>query len=126
MLPSFPPIQIEEVESRTQRSRPRPRTQNKSKAKDRLSEDRHSQGQRQECSRPRPRTNDTAASVHRKKKVFIIFSGDPKKRKVFKNFFQVISTKKGLEKNFSADVQNFNHSKNSAVLDPRTGQFWRT
>ena len=46
---------LAEVESRTQGSRPRPRTQKKSeaKAKDRLSEDRHSRGQGQECSRPR-------------------------------------------------------------------------
>ena len=42
----------------------------KAKAKDSLSEDRHSRGQGQECSRPRPRTDDTAASVVQKKKVF--------------------------------------------------------
>ena len=43
--------------------------------------------------------------------------------------------KKGLHKNFFDDLQkkkkkrssqNFNDSKNSAVLDPRTGQFLRT
>ena len=48
------------------------------------------------------------------------------KKKVFKIFFQAISKKNGLEKNFSADLQNFNHSKNSAVLEARTGQFSRT
>ena len=48
------------------------------------------------------------------------------RKKVFKIFFQVISKKNGLEKIFSVDLQNFNHSKNSAVLEPRTGQFSRT
>ena len=105
-----------EVESRTQgsRPRPRPRTQKKSEAKDSLSEDRHSRGQGQECSRPRPRTKDTSASVLQKKK------------KVFTKIFQAISTKKRFPKNFSTASQNFNNSKNTAVLEPRTGQFSRT
>ena len=96
-----------EVESRTQGSRPW--TQKKSKAKDSLSEDRHSRGQGQECSRPR-----TQAQVLSKKK------------KVFTKIFQAISTKKRFPKNFSSAPQNFNNSKNSAVLEPRTGQFSRT
>ena len=33
------------------------------------------------------------------------------------------SPKKRSLKFFSADLQNFNHSKNIAVLKPRTGQF---
>ena len=98
-----------EVESRTQGSRPR--TQKKSKAKDSLSGDGHSRGQGQECSRPR--TKDTSASAHQKKK------------KVFTKIFQVISTKKRFPKNFSSAPQNFNNSKNTAVLEPRTGQFLR-
>ena len=131
------------MESRTQgsRPRPRPRTQKKSeakaKAKDSLSEDRHSRGQGQECSRPRPRTKDTKRKCSPKKK---------KKKKVFTKIFQAISKKKkkkkkkkGLHKNFSGDLhektlsknfstapQNFNFPKNSAVLEPRTGQFSRT
>ena len=107
---------ISEVESRTQGSRPRPRTQKKSeaKAKDSLSEDRHSRGQGQECSRPRPMTKDTSASALQKKK------------KVFTKIFQAISTKKRFLKNFSSAPQNFNNSKNTAVLEPRTGQFSRT
>ena len=114
---------LPEVESRTQgsRPRPRPRTQKKSeakaKAKDSLSEDRHSQGQGQECSRPRPRTKDTSASALQKKK---------KKKKVFTKIFQAISTKKRFLKNFSTAPQKFNNSKNTAVLEPRTGQFSRT
>ena len=34
--------------------------------------------------------------------------------------------KKGLHKNFSSAPQNLNISKNTAVLEPRTGQFSRT
>ena len=62
-------------------------------------------GQGQECSRPR--TKDTNASVFLRKKVL-------------KFFFRSISEKNGIEKHFLADLQNFNHSKNNAVLDPRT------
>ena len=92
------------MESRTQRSRPRSRTQKKSEAKDSLSEDRHSRGQGQGCSRPKPRTKDTSASPLQKKKVFT-------------KIFQAISTKKRFLKNFSSASQNFNNSKNSAVLE---------
>ena len=46
-------------------------------------------------------------------------------KKGLKIFFGQSPKKNGLEKHFSADVQNFNHSKNRAVLDPRIGQFSR-
>ena len=46
------------------------------KAKDSLSEDRTSRGQGQECSSPRPRTEDTGASVLKKKGPQKYFSGD--------------------------------------------------
>ena len=49
----------------------------------------------------------------------------PKKRssqKIFKRSPQ----KKRFQKNFSSASQNFNNSKNSAVLEPRTGQLTRT
>ena len=49
-----------------------------------------------------------------------------KKKKVFTKIFQAISTKKRFLKNFSSTPQNFNNSKNTAVLEPRTGQFSRT
>ena len=49
-----------------------------------------------------------------------------KKKKVFTKIFQAISTKKRFPRNFSSAPQNFNNSKNSAVLEPRTGQFSRT
>ena len=60
------------------------------------------------------------------------FSGDlqkkkkKKKKKAFTKIFQAISTKKRFPKNFSTAPQNFNFPKNSAVLEPRTGQFSRT
>ena len=58
------------------------------------------------------------------------FSGDlkkkKKKKKVFTKIFQAISTKKPFPKYFSTAPQNFNFPKNSAVLEPRTGQFSRT
>ena len=57
------------------------------------------------------------------------FSGDlqkKKKKKVFTKIFQAISTKKRFPDNFSSAPQNFNIPKNSAVLEPRTGQFSRT
>ena len=49
------------------------------------------------------------------------------KKKVFKNFFSGdLKKKNGVEKNFSAALENFNHSKNCAVFKPRTVQFSRT
>ena len=119
------------MESRTQGSRPRTQKNFEVKAKDRPS---RGQGQG-----PRTQTQ--------------VFS---KKKKVFKKFFQAISKKglqtifsseKGLQQFFfrrflleknkkrssqiffevsGAFQQNFNGSKNSAVLEPRTGQFSRT
>ena len=53
------------------------------------------------------------------------FSDDLQKKGSSKIFFRR-SKKNNLENNFSADLQNFNHLKNSAVLEPRTGQFSRT
>ena len=44
-----------------------------------------------------------------------------KKKKIFTKIFRVISTKKRFPENFSGAPQNFNKSKNSAVLEPRTG-----
>ena len=101
------------------------------KAKDNPSEDRHSRSQGQEWLRPRPRTKDTRASALQKK-VFtrIVHPISQKinrsiKKKVFTKLFQAIFRKKRLPKNFSGAPQNFNNSKNSAVIEPRTGQFSR-
>ena len=100
------------VEDTRLEAKAKPQKKPEAKAKDSLSEDRHSRGQGQECLRPR--TKDTSASALQKKK------------KVFTKIFQAISTKKRFPKNFSSAPQNFNNSKNSAVLEPRTGQFSRT
>ena len=48
------------------------------------------------------------------------------KKSLQNTFSSDLQKKNGVEKNLSADLQNFNHSKNSAVLEPRTGQFSRT
>ena len=75
------------------------------KTKDSLSEDRHSRGQGQECSRPRPIKDTSASALQKKRSSQKFFKRSPQK-----NVFQ----------------KNFNNSKNSAVLEPRTGQFSRT
>ena len=91
----------------------------------------------QTLSRPRTgmleakaKTKDTKrkCSPKKKKKVFTkIFQViSKKKKKVFTKIFQAISTKKRFPRNFSSAPQNFNIPKNSAVLEPRTGQFSRT
>ena len=91
---------------------------------------------------PRPKTalsrrdpfkgKDAGASVLKKnykifKNLFQAFN-----KKIFKSFFQVISKKQNqkiskkqiiLQKN---DLQNFKDSKNTDVLELRTGQFSRT
>ena len=95
----------------------------KAEAKDSLSEDRHSRGQGQGHKRK------CSTKKTKKKRLYKNFSGDLKKRKkekVFTKIFQAISTKKRFPKNFSSAPQNFNNSKNSAVLEPRTGQFSKT
>ena len=93
------------MESRTQGSRPRPRTVFP-RTEPLEAKDRNARGQGQG-----PRTQAQVLS---------------KKKKVFTKIFQAISTKKRFLKNFSSNTQNFNNSKNTAVLEPRTGQFSRT
>ena len=72
------------------------------------------QGHKRKCSPKKKRSSQK------------FFRRSPKKKKVFTKIFQAISTKKRFLKNFSSAPQNFNNSKNSAVLEPRTGQFSRT
>ena len=87
----------------------------------------------QTLSRPRTgmlevKAKDTSASAFQKKRSSQKFSGDlqKKKKKIFTKIFQAISTKKRFSKTFLSAPQNFNNSKNSAVLEPKTGQFSRT
>ena len=47
-------------------------------------------------------------------------------KKVFRKNFRAISRKNRLPNNFSGAPQTFNYTKNSAVLEPRTGQFSKT
>ena len=100
-------------------------------------------GQGQTLSRRRPRTKDADASVF-KKKVFKNFFQAISKKKVFKNFFQAkkifknffsgnLYLRKPKKKVFADFPQGFwrfptkfQRFKNSAVLEPRTGQFSRT
>ena len=99
-------------QGRKKNPRPRPRTvfprTDTLEAKDRIA---RGQGQG-------PRTQSASALQKKKKK--------KKKKKVFTKIFQAISTKKRFPKNFSSTPQNFNIPENSAVLEPRTGQFSRT
>ena len=85
--------------------------------------DRNARGQGQG-----PRTQAQVLSKKKKKRSSQKFfrRSPKKKKKVFTKIFQAISTKKRFLKNFSSAPQNFNNSKNSAVLEPRTGQFSRT
>ena len=70
------------------------------------------QGHKRKCSPKKKRSSQKV-------------SGDLQK-KVFTKTFQAISTKKNFPNYFSSASQNFNNSKNSDVLEPRTGQFSRT
>ena len=73
------------------------------------------------------KAKDTSASALKKKKgLQKFFQAISKKKKVFTKIFQAISVKKRFLKTFSSAPQNFNNSKNTAVLEPRTGQFSRT
>ena len=123
---------LREVESRTQssspRSRPRPRTQKKnSKPRPRTAlprtdpheaKDRNARGQRQV-----PRTQ--AEGVLQKKDFKIFFQAIFAKKKVHQPNFSGNLKKNGLQKNLLDNLQNFNDSKNSAVLERRTKQFSR-
>ena len=96
---------------------PRPRPRTAFPRTDTLeAKDRNARGQDQG-----PRTQAQVLSNKKKKKgLHKNFLGDLKKKKgLHKNFFGRFKKKKGLHK-------NFNNSKNSAVFEPRTGQFSRT
>ena len=114
------------MESRTQGLRPRPRTQKKSEAKAKDTK---------KIPRPRPRTAFPRTDTLQAKDRNARGQGQgprtqaqvlSKKKKVFTKILQAISTKKRFPKKFSSAPQNFNNSKNTAVLEPRTGQFSRT
>ena len=91
------------MESRTQGSRPRPRTQTKFEAKNSSSENRPSQGQRQECLRPRLKTKNTGGKCSTKKKGLQIFFRRSKKKQ-----------QQSLHSHFSANRQKKLKTKTSA------------
>ena len=100
-----------EVESSTQGLRPR--TQKKSEAKNSPSEDKSFRGQGHKSS------EKIIIIMYSK----IFFRRFKKNKKVFQKVLQVIPKKQSLKTNFLGNLQNFNNLKNSAVLEPRTGQF---
>ena len=108
-----------EAKAKNTKRNPRPRTAfprtDTFEAKDRNARG-QGQGHKRKCS------------PKKKKGLHKNYSDDLQKKKktVFTNIFQAISTKKRFPKNVSSAPQNFNNSKNSAVLEPRTGQFSRT
>ena len=93
---------------------------------------------RQTLSRPRTEMLEAKAkdqghkckcSPKQKKGLHKSFLGDlqiKKKKRSSQKFFKRSPQKKCFPKHFSSASQNFNNSKNSAVLEPRTGQFSRT
>ena len=92
------------------------------------SEGRPSRGQGQKCSRPR--TKDAGASILQKKGLQKFFSGEKGLEKFFFRRSPIEENKKRssqiLREVSGGFQQNFYRSKNSAVLEPRTGQFSRT
>ena len=111
---------LPKVESRTQGSRPRPRTDLlEAKAKD--------QGHRRKCS-PKKKVLKIFFRRSQKKRSSKKFFRRKKSSKLF--FFQAISTW-GNQKKVFADFPlglptKFQRFQNSAVFEPRTGQFSRT
>ena len=69
------------------------------------------QGHKRKCSQKKKRSSQK------------FFRRSPKKKKVCTKIFQAISSKKRFPKNFSSAPQNFNNSKNSAVLEAKAKNF---
>ena len=119
-----------EVESRTQGSRPRAQKNFEVKAKDRSSRG-QGQGPRTQTQVFSKKSLQKFFSVDLKKKVFKNFF---QAKKVFKNFFSGDLYLRKPKKKVSADfpqgfwrfLAKFQRFKNSAVLEPRTGQFSST
>ena len=98
---------------------PRPRPRTAFPRTDTLeAKDRNARGQCQ--------ANKRKCSPKKKRSSQKFFRRSQKKTKVFTKIFQAISTKNVFQKNFLGAPQNCNNSKNSVVLEQRTGQFSRT
>ena len=74
----------------------------------------------------RPRTGIPRTQAQKKRSPQKFFRRSQKKKKGLHKNFSSDLHKKTFPKKFSSAPQNFNNSKNSAVLEPRTGQFSRT
>ena len=111
-----------EVKDTKKNLRPRPRTAfPRTYTLD--AKDRNARGQGQG-----PRTQAQVLSK-KKRSSQKFFRWSPKKIKKKKGLHKNFSSdlhKKTFSKNFSSAPRNFNNSKNSAVLEPRIGQFLRT
>ena len=66
------------------------------------------------------KTKDITRSVLQKKGLQKFFSGDLQKNKSSKQFLGELQ-RKGVQNIFSGNLQSFTNSKNSAVLESRTG-----
>ena len=119
------------VESRTQGSRPRPRTQKNfgAKAKDRSSRGQGLRTQAQVFSKKR-RLSKNFFKQSQKKSLQKFFSGEKRSSNFFFRQFPLEENQKRSSQIFckvsGAFQQNFNGSKNCAVLEPRTRQFSMT
>ena len=71
-----------------------------------------------------PRTQVQVFSKKKKEKKGLQKFFEERQKKIFEDLFFLFFFWRS-SKNFSGDLQNFNDSKNSAVLEPRTGQFSR-
>ena len=76
----------------------------------------------QTLSRPRTGMLEAKDQGHKRK----CSPKKKKKKKVFKIIFQRSPAKNVFQKNFFRRSRKFQQFKKSAVLEPRTGQFWRT
>ena len=87
------------------------------------------QDQGQTLSRPRPRTKDTDASALQKKGLQKFFSGEKCLQKFFSGDLYLRKPKKvfaDFPQGLLRFPTKFQRIKNSADLEPRTGQFSRT
>ena len=74
----------------------------------------------------RPRTGMLEAKAKDQGHKAQVLSKKKKKKRSSQKFFKRSPRKNAFQKFFSTAPQNFNFPKNSAVLEPRTGQFSRT
>ena len=112
------------MQSRTQGSRLKSKNTKKSEVKASPFVDRLSRGQGRNAGGQGQGPRTQAARLLKKKGLKKIFQAISEKRGLHCNFSDVLQKKRSSK--FLGDLQNFNNLKNSAGLEPRTGQFSRT